>query len=252
MNDQRVHVRIPDADARSFAVRQLLDLIETRRTRLTSREDLMPRHFAALGLARCTRLLEAMELLTDSGCRDVAGVALRPLLEVWLASFYALYGGEEAFDVLRGAFIKQLSKLPDEHFAAAKQLVDQWDGDTPTINWEKMAADVGDLLKAAGEPAERHMADLYEVLYRGESFVSQHGGIQAVAGHLDRQGDVLLVRAERYHSDDGTGQILMGAVLLAMLAAHVFRAFGLNAAEIKALANEIAAGAGDGPLIIDD
>jgi hypothetical protein len=79
-----------------------------------------------------------------------------------------------------------------------------------------------------------------------------HAGIGSVAGHLEDQGECVGVSRARYHSDDGTGQLLMGAALLGMLAHHVFSTFGCTTARVDLLSEQIAAGANPDALVIEE
>jgi hypothetical protein len=90
----------------------------------------MPRHFAALGLARCNRLLKAILTLYEQCLQDVEGVVVRPIFELMLSSLYSLYGGEGVYDEIRGQYVGEIEKLPDEGgLADAKRdLIENWEG----------------------------------------------------------------------------------------------------------------------------
>lgn len=202
----------------------------------------MPRHFAAMGLARCRRLLQGMVALREAGVPDAAGVLFRPLWETWLVSIYALYGGDQAYEEIRDAGVEQVSKLPDTPFAEAKQLLRKWPGPKTRLNIEQIATKVSKILKGKGEHHHQLIIDFYNVLYRGESTLNIHAGVHSIAGHLIEEKEYVAVNPVRYSPDEGVGSLLLAATFTGILAKDVFSAFGLKFTELDSIANEITEG----------
>lgn len=215
---------------------------------LQSRPGLRTRHFAAMSLARLTRLVKAMDELVDRGFADVVDVVGRSALETFALGLYVLYGGDAAYDHVRGAHVRQRRALPDlsAEIPEWRQLLEMdsaWDGPTEKIVWEELITrrlpelvDPGD--RAGGQAFFQR---LYGQAYRFGSMAGTHAGIGTIAGHhLDRSG-ALAVRAVRHTADDGTGAVVFGATLLALLASHVFQHFGVSSSRCEELLTALTA-----------
>jgi hypothetical protein len=165
--------------------------------------------------------------------RDVCGVLLRSLYEASLVSLYALYGGDEAWETLGGAYVGEVRKLPDVvKDPPQREEIDSWTGPTDRLKWIQLAADVGALLESHGDSVAREVStNLYDLLYRGESLFSTHGGMGVVAGHL-LDGDERLGIIPARDPGPAKGQIIMGAVIEAHLASHVFNVFGVSSTTV--------------------
>lgn len=128
-----------DADQRRQAVRDLVQMVTNELPRLVSRSDLMPRHFAALGLARIARLVDGMLYLYDGDHADVMDAYGRSVIEVYALSLYSLYGGPNPYEHIRGSHVRDVGLLPESpEFARAKQLRERWEGRTDKIAWEQL------------------------------------------------------------------------------------------------------------------
>ena len=200
---------------------------------LTSRSDLVPRHYAAACLARCNRLLAATVDLYRTGYPDVIGLPLRSLLECWILGMYYLLAPDEAMTVITAGHVYQLAQFDDTWGDPARA----WHEELPDIagkriNWRSVFDRVGELAqqqKIAGFTAER----LYAVLYRIDSHTDVHGGIGAFGGHVDGGGTpVLSIREIRRDPDAGILRIRIGGWLLLRLAKMVAAEFGLSTADL--------------------
>ncbi len=233
---------VPIEDPRLEAVNALVDHVRTKMLpRLASRPDLAPRQYAAAALARCNRLLSSMLLLRTNGYPDLIGLILRPLLECWYIGMYFLLSPAEAMDRTHAAHSLQLTKLDPDAWGNVQQIIDQMVMGPQSLSWEAVSGRVGDLLTELGHDGARATADkLYEVLYRGESMMSVHGGVGSLIGHFDMPDGgstpasigILEIRRE---PDDGDFRIRMAAALLETLARGVAGEFGLQRTEIDRL-----------------
>jgi Family of unknown function (DUF5677) len=222
------------------AAREIADLVEGYVPRLSSRDDLVPRHLAAMSVARANRLLCGIRDLTDHDLDDVGGVLLRALLEVWMVGLYVLYGGDEATEHVLGAHVRSLKNLDPGAFPSVPAVLEEWEEfELPTdrIKWEDLAPQVGRLLEAAGQ--SRHPANMkafYEVLYRGYSHMDAHGGLQTLAPHMVSREDRMELSIKRPPQGDPNHELVTAAGLVGYLACQVLAAFGFSIAPIvKAL-----------------
>lgn len=242
---------IPQSSERLQAVNDLIDEIEGAIPKLTSRRDLMPRHMAAMGLARCDRLLRGMVSLREANVWDASGVLFRPLWETWLISSYCLYLGESALEDLRAAAVEQVEKLPAEPFAEAKEILKGWKGKKKKLKVEQVANAVADYLRSKGKPDYHLVRNFYEVLYRGESTLNIHAGVHSIAGHLVAGPEYVGVNSVRYSPDEGVGSVLLAASFVGILAKDVFSEFGLGIASLDAIGDRITKDLGPDSLIIE-
>jgi hypothetical protein len=211
----------------------MLALIEERMPHFTS-TDAKVRQTAAAYLARCCRLLKAMDTLREDGLLDVASVPLRPLLEAWLVAMWVLFEKEAAIEKLVEDYQASLEKMnrlanlgwdPDL-YAEGDQL--------PKV--EALHQRVGNHLQAEGQLNARAQMDFtYNLVYRGESLRSIHGGLGTAEGHVREVGERLEIVPVRYEAGDGKGQIMWAATLVGMLAHRVFELFGLSVERLDEL-----------------
>lgn len=250
-----VRASFKGADELLRAVRDVVSLVDRAIPDLVSGQDQMPRHFAALGLARCNRLLAGMVTLRDDELQDVAGALARPIVEVMLVSLYSLYGGHAAYDEVRGQYIAELAKFPgdDPLGQASRNLIARWTGPRQRIPVEQLAQRVGKLLEAEGDPAARQGAQMmYDVAYRGHSLMDSHGGVGPVVGHQIDHGDSLTVARVRRQIADGIGDLVVAAAHVLMLGHHVFKAFDIDRSPLQAPWETLVEGATSGNLVVED
>jgi hypothetical protein len=179
---------IKDAERRLAVAEELITLIEQRIPDLTSRPDLMHRQFAAVALARCCRLYRAIGALNRAEMMDVCSLPVRPLYEAMLIGFYTLYGGEDAYDIVRGAYVRELRLLPAAA-RAGSTLTDDWTGPVDKIRWENLARTVGKLMEdeAGDAGASAFFSSWYNLLYRKESMNSIHAGVGSLGLHAQQR-----------------------------------------------------------------
>jgi Family of unknown function (DUF5677) len=220
------------------AAGEVADLVEGYVPRLSSRSDLVPRHFAAASLARANRLLCGIRKLTDNDLDDVSGVLLRALIEVWMVGLYLLYGGRGAFEHVGGAYVRSLTNLAPDAFPTVQAMVDEWkEFDLPAnrIKYEDLAPKIGDLLEAAGGAQMENRATMqayYEILYRGSSLVDAHAGLSTMAPHVVSHEDRMDVSVKRRQHGDRHIDLVTAAALVGHLAWHVLREFGFSTAQV--------------------
>lgn len=204
---------------------------------LCSKPERAPRQYAAAALARCNRLLAAMFLLRDGDFPDIIGVLFRSLLECWYLGMYFLLAPEEASEKANAAHVHQLGKLDETKWGDIGAVIEQMEIEEPkALAWDQVAIRVGKLLDESGDIGARTTAEgLYEVIYRGESMMSVHGGLGTLNGHIETGAESLSLRETRLEPDDGGLRIRLGAPLLEALARAVAGEFGLSRTEIDRL-----------------
>jgi hypothetical protein len=218
--------RTRNAEALRDAVRELVDLVTGELRTITSPLDGRPRHFAALALARTARLVAAREALRSSGFEDVSELPLRQITEHVALGFYALYGGEEAYEHIRGAHVYDLGLL--DTGGEPDPLVEAWTGPRDRLKWQDLMINVvPKLLQHLGDAtAEPAFQRLDNQIYRGQSLLVSHAGVGTLSRHMTHPDDTTRgVEPTGYTVEDGTGAIVMGGALLALLAVYVFWAF---------------------------
>jgi hypothetical protein len=214
---------------------------------LTSRSSLLPRHYAACALARCNRLVSAMFIMRDSGYLEPLGLLSRSILEIWYLGRYLLLAPEEGLKMINAAHVHQIDLLDeswgDLAYVRAGLNVDK----SAPIKWNQLAKEIDALASPTGESDTA--VRMYEVLYRGESMMSTHGGLATLDAYSDTFGKgSLKVNAEPRTPDDGTIEIVVAGSMLVTLAREVAVSFGLSTYEIDKLGNDFdAAQAPDAP-----
>jgi hypothetical protein len=211
----------------------MLALIEDRMPHLTSTEATV-RQTAAAYLARCRRLLIAMDALREEQLIDVTSLPLRPLFEAWLVAMWVLYEREPAVNRLVEDYQASLEKMnrlanlgwDPALYASGDQL--------PSV--ETLCQKVGNHLQADGQAnARSHLDFTYNLIYRGESLRSIHAGLGTAEGHVRESGGRMEIVPVRYEAGDGKGEVLWAATLVAMLAHRVFDLFGLSVRRLDEL-----------------
>lgn len=232
---------IPD-EVRLEASRRLVVHVQKRMLPyLVSRIELAPRGYAAAALARCAQLLGGTQHLYDNAFGDLGGCLLRPLVECWYLGLYFLLAPDEAYKAVLGAHAFQLGKL-DETWGHSGDFVTEHADVAKGLNWFALAARVGKLAEAAGEAGGLNsFTRTYEVLYRGESLMSVHGGLGTLQRYLDIDASTTSsARKTGREPDGGAQRIITGAALVGVLATYVAREFGLGTTELDSLRSEIA------------
>jgi hypothetical protein len=227
-----------NGDPRIDAVAALVEHVRTQMIpSLFSRPDRAPRQYAAAALARCNRLLAAMIVLRDAGFPDVIGGLLRSLLECWYLGMYFYLSPDEAFERTSAAHLHQLTKLDEARWGDFDHAFWESHVDPKGMSWEHVSNRVGTLLAESGNVGAKQTADgLYEVIYRGESMMSVHGGVASLIGHIAGAGTASMsLAAVRLEPDDGGLRIRMGGPLLETLARSIAYEFGLDRTEIDRL-----------------
>jgi hypothetical protein len=177
---------------------------------------------------------------------DVVSLLLRPVMEGMLCSLYAALGGPAAADHLRGAHVREVSKLPPDLRAntMADVLIDNWTGPTDPINWEDLTRTVGRLVEERFPlegGARQILNSMYGGIYRTGSMLATHSTVGSFGGHL-RPGEVVEIAPQRYSPDDGTTPFLMAASLLGTTAQFLYRLYGVSALRLDPVLRRVHAG----------
>jgi len=228
-------VDIPDWEQHRETIRRLADLVEAQLPLLTTDENHpLARQLAAAYLARCRRLVVAMDLLYEAGMRDVVGGVLRICFEAWLTGLWVLFTGRDAVARLNREYISRMNQLIREA-NLGEPLQDEVDDVPNPPNVADMASEVGRLLVEAGDNAGDTLRWSYDLVYRYQSAYGIHRGFASVRDHLDVHGIIWSVRPIRQDPSDGAGELLWGAVLLGVLARRVFVEFGVGVDDLDSL-----------------
>ena len=212
---------------------------------LSSVPTLAPRQYAAAALARCNRLLGGMLALYSAGFPDLLGVLSRLVLEYYYVGEYLILAPDEAYEKLNAAHKEQLSRMGNGGWGDLESAMDAIPQKSQKLNLFDVKSRVGELAEAAGASGSKErMAQLYEVIYRGESLLNVHVGIGSLTGHIeDKNPRFLSARAIRREPDDPAHTIRIAAVLVGYLAHDVARHFGISTDKIARLTNQIGGGA---------
>jgi hypothetical protein len=209
----------------------LVALVTADLPNLTSREDLMPRQFAALGLARAARVVGGVLYLYDGGYADLAEAHVRSVIEIYALSLYTLFGGVDAYEHVRGSHVRDVGLLPETpELAAAGSLGERWSGPTGKVKWEQLIKSVLPEIVPDGqtENGRKWFTWLYDLAYRGYSMNGVHASVLSIARHLVRRDGFVGVEEGRYEPDDGTRHLVMAGSLLGNLAMNVYSQFSLD------------------------
>ena len=134
-------------------------------------------------LARCNRLLLSMFEMRERGYPDLIGILARSYPERWWIGVYLALAPNEALDRLNAAHVHQLTRMDDTwgdlSHVICKMSVS---GKTSPMNWKELVDRVDELYSVSSPENVDAARRLYEVLYRGESMMSVHGGLGTIAG----------------------------------------------------------------------
>lgn len=244
----RPKAAIKNAEQLRSVVTNVVDLVNAELPEIRSSPDELPRHFAALALARSARLTAAMLKLRDDGMEDVSDLPLRQVAEHLSLGMYLLYGGEVAYEHLRGGYVYDLGFL-DTGDGPRPKILDTWTGPRERLKWQDLMLNVVPKMVAEARSdaaAAEAFRRLYEQIYRGQTIFVAHAGVGTVSRHITIEDDGTRgIQAAGYIIDDGTGPILFAGLLTALLAVHVFDAFGRPAAAMDRLYRRLQVSAED-------
>lgn len=234
--------RFADAEDLRLVAAELLQVIEVEMATMSSTPQELPRHFAAMSLAKAVRLCRGMLTVQRNELEDIVDATLRLVAEHATLGMYLLYGGEAAFEEVRGAHVHGLARI-DRATGSANHLVAAWTGPRRRLHWENlMQKTVPELISAAtgDESARQAFVQLYNEIYRGQSLLAAHAGVGTIARHLTTAPDgTQTINAAGYLVEDGTGAIIMAGSLIGLLASHVLTVFGRDPAQVFELSSEL-------------
>jgi hypothetical protein len=217
-------VDVPDWETHHSSILALADLIERRLPLLTSRPELAARQYSAGYLARCRRLVLAIDQ-SRLAFPDAVGALLRPLFESWLAATWLLLAPEEALPALEHDYKVEVEKMTRLAGLDIDQVDESWRGELQGPRIASLAVKVGKLLVRGRRPRRRPAR---MVVQRNESIYSVHGGLGPVLAHLDGDNAWVGVLERRTGDGDGSGRLLWAAILLGILTRRAFLTFGLD------------------------
>jgi hypothetical protein len=220
-------VDVPDWETHHLSILALADLIERRLPLLTSRPELAARQYAAGYLARCRRLVLAIDQ-SRLAFPDAVGALLRPLFESWLTATWLLLAPEEALPALEHDYKVEVEKMTRLAGLDIDRVDESWRGELQGPRIASLAVKVGKLLVEAGDPGGDQLEWSYNLVYRNESIYSVHGGLGPVLAHLDGDHAWVGVLETRTGDGDGSGRLLWAAILLGSLTRRVSLTFGLD------------------------
>ena len=229
-------------DVTRLTASQLIDdtiaALERLLPELTTREDLVARHFPALCLARATRMLVAMRSLVNDDVCDTIGIAVRPLTEQLIIGMHVLFGGGDALLEVEGAHARHVALW----FSANEiDFNPPYEIEHRTLNLKVIAEKLAPMMARHGE-GEDGLRLLYDLMFRGESTFSIHGAGPA-HGHLDRshQGRWGVIVAPARETAEASETILLASAYTLIFARHVLRTFGFAAGTVDDLTDRISA-----------
>jgi len=198
---------VPDWDQHDRSIRALADVIEQRLPLLTSRSEFAARQYAAAYLARCRRLVLAIDAVRGE-FPDAVGTLLRPMFETWLTANWLVLDPDEAMPALANDYKVEVEKMTRLAGLDVEDVDDSWKGALQSPKIGALVVKVGRLLVDAGDPGGDQLEWSYNLVYRNESIYSVHGGLGPVLAHLDDHDTWLGVLERRTGDGDGSGRLL--------------------------------------------
>ncbi len=175
------------------------------------------------------------------------------LYETCVFSLYVILSEDPVVFDLMDAYASGTKLLAEKHGRSLGPQIQAWlergprsPDDAPPrpvkkLPVEQIAGTVGDLLEQAGDPhgGRTRAIEMYDVVYRTESLLSVHAGLAPFAAYIDwRSAPWSTLELPRV-LDIVDDSIVIGAMMTAKVAAHVFRAFGFSASSADALYDRI-------------
>lgn len=221
-------------------MRELLVLLYEHERHIQAPHVFTARLMAAGGLARATALLEGICVLIENWRADSVGVLSRAIFEVCGTSLYLLLTEEEdgrnpALEQLLGEYAKgrhQMAGPVERSFGFEDYLFRLNSFPTPAgegrgrLPRDQICVQVDKLLEPFGDSAR--WADVYAVVYRGESLMGAHPSIGVFDRYLTRNSKGI-VRVQQRRDRLLPSQAHLAADLVLLLAQHVYRVFGVEA-----------------------
>jgi hypothetical protein len=149
---------------------------------------------------------------------DLAGSHARALYETWLSSVYVLFGSQEALDRLIAndqheqrrsarAFLDWMDANDREAqltglFEQSKAVLAEPEPRHGKLNVKDMATAVRRLTRREGEEDSDFYEKAYAFLYGPESYMSVHGGLDAMRRHIDGATNQIVSEGWCYTGED--------------------------------------------------
>lgn len=211
------------------AAQRLLDATRGWFPRPVDQTALSTSELALAGLARCRRLLTGMIELHETGS-DLAGAHGRTLYEMWITSLYLAFGGDEALARVEAndaheqrrharAFIGWLDGTDDPDSRLLEQSRSVLDEPAPEIGrlaLKDMAIQVRGLTREPGVEPSDFYEQAYVFLYGPESYISVHGGLDAMRRQI--QGSPAEVSASAWPYRGADRRLDLAIAMVASLA----------------------------------
>jgi len=221
---------LPDEKERDAIHNVVIGLIEYLGDRFslltTSASESQVRQWAAAYLARMRRLVIGIDILYEAQAPDLIGALLRMSVETWITGIWLISSGEDALKRLQtehairwNAFVKK-GNLPFELLPEV--------GGPQTPPLADMAKAVAAHLSEESRGVTEEVMWTYNLIQDGQSMGSIHAGLASVMGHYEQRDDRCVILNDRTEANDGFGDEVWIAHLLALFAQSIFLCFDLT------------------------
>jgi hypothetical protein len=248
--DSRVN---PDESAEVIAAASaIVELIDSKSGQFTSSMDNPYRQYGAAGLQRGCGLLRAALSCQLSGHDEAIGILTRSLIECTFSGAFIMFGEAKSFARMEAEQRRQERTFLDINKFNAAELIELRRREMEDIgeqlgltkkgsgshfdrlSVETIAAELGPLVSAkTGEPEDGVV--LYNLFYRPYSMLDAHG-LRPLERQLDfdhHHRHVTMTEAVPWL--DPHGSIAIGALVLAVLAQWVFKAYDIDPTDVQGM-----------------
>lgn len=212
----------------------IVDLVKVIDSATTASVPVQRRYHALLAMAalsRCRSLLLGALELHRAGRRDIVGVPIRSLLEVWYFGVITLLGDDD-----------DLRRLAEDHRYWKNQLAKDFPGVESDEGKEArfsvyQRAKRADELLAEMEPGPDVAVEYYRLFYATESLMSAHAGLESLKGYAFEEPDGTIGIIHEPEDDAANyGRLHVAFVLTLLLAKWTWDRAGLDSGAFDELA----------------
>lgn len=188
---------------------------------------------AGLGVARCYSIMQSIVCLANTGRYDTSGSLCRVLFETWFVSEFMVLGGHDAATKLHSAYGFEIDRL-NKNLSSDIQPI-KTDLSPQQLKIAELVTTLTKLLTKINDSFSYLPQSIYDVGYRGESFLSIHAGqgsfsFYAQKGH---QNKVIFEPDTQLIEDRIQNEFAMSGLMMAHLNIHLFRSIGLDHSELE-------------------
>lgn len=209
----------------------LVNVIDSAKAAKVTAQRRSHAFLAMAALSRCRSLLLGALELHRAGRRDIVGVPIRALLEVWYVGVIALLGDDA-----------DLRRLAEDHRYWKNQLAKDFPGVEPDEGEETrfsvyQRAKRADELLAKMEPGPDVAVEYYRLFYATESLMSAHAGLESLKDYAfeDPDGTIGIIH-EPENDAANYGRLHVAFVLTLLLAKWTWDRTGLDSGAFDELA----------------